>query len=286
MVSIRGLGQTDFNLAVEPGVGIYVDDVYFGTIYGSVFKLLDLDRVEVLRGPQGTLAGKNSEGGAIKLFSKEPTGNGGGYIEATYGSFNHREIRAGADWTLIPDTLFMRVSGVGDYRDGYVKRYDYQCFTGKPPITNFNAGNVGPFSPGGTSLNFVPGSTALGGPGGCQIGADGGISDTALRVAVRYAPSERLQDTFSYDTTMNRKSGPPASVVLGQGTIYGPGYNLLGRDSQCGREFFGSRGELLQFRHLHRPCRHAPGQYAYNPTNSLDAWGLSNKLVAELGRRP
>jgi iron complex outermembrane recepter protein len=281
LVSIRGLGQTDFNLAVEPGVGMYVDDVYFGTIYGSVFKLLDLDRVEVLRGPQGTLAGKNSEGGAIKLFSKEPTGNGGGYIEATYGSFNHREIRAGDDWSLIPDTLFMRVSGVGDYRDGYVKRYDYQCFTGKPPIANFNAGSVGPFSPGGNSLNFVPGSTALGGPGGCQVGADGGISDTALRVAVRYAPSERLQDTFSYDTTIDR-SGPPASVVLSQGTIYGPGYNLLAGIPNVAANFSVPKGSYYNFA-TYTGLAGTPGQYAYNPVNSLDAWGLSNKLVAQLG---
>ncbi len=77
-VSIRGIGQTDFNLAVEPGVGIYVDDVYYGTVYGSLLQLLDLDRVEVLRGPQGTLAGKNSEGSAIKLFTKQPNDQGEG----------------------------------------------------------------------------------------------------------------------------------------------------------------------------------------------------------------
>ena len=79
---IRGVGQTDFNLALEPGVGIYVDDVYYATLTGSLLDLLDLDRVEILRGPQGTLAGKNSIGGAIKLFSQKPTGEGGGYLEA------------------------------------------------------------------------------------------------------------------------------------------------------------------------------------------------------------
>ena len=54
---IRGVGQGDFNFAMEPGVGTYIDDVYFATASGADFNLLDLDRVEILRGPQGTLAG-------------------------------------------------------------------------------------------------------------------------------------------------------------------------------------------------------------------------------------
>ena len=74
---IRGVGQTDFNFALEPGVGLYVDDVYYSTLTGSLLDLLDLDRVEVLRGPQGTLAGRNSIGGAIKLFSRKAEGSFG-----------------------------------------------------------------------------------------------------------------------------------------------------------------------------------------------------------------
>src|SRR5262245_22953479 len=123
---IRGVGQTDFNLALEPGVGIYVDDVYYSTLTGSVLDLLDLDRVEILRGPQGTLAGKNSIGGAIKLFSQKPTGNGGGYLEATAGTLNRVDARGAGDFKL-SDTLFARVSFATKHHDGYVKRLDYAC---------------------------------------------------------------------------------------------------------------------------------------------------------------
>jgi iron complex outermembrane receptor protein len=69
---IRGVGQRDTNFALEPGVGLYIDDVYLPTMHGSLLNLVDLDRVEILRGPQGTLAGQNSIGGAIKLYSKSP----------------------------------------------------------------------------------------------------------------------------------------------------------------------------------------------------------------------
>jgi iron complex outermembrane receptor protein len=65
-VSIRGIGQSDFKYTFEPGVAFYIDDVYFGTAFGSIFDLTDVDSVEILRGPQGTLFGKNTEGGAVR----------------------------------------------------------------------------------------------------------------------------------------------------------------------------------------------------------------------------
>src|SRR5271165_5774190 len=68
---IRGIGQNDTSFALEPGVGMYIDDVYYSTVLGTDFDLLDLDRVEILRGPQGTLAGMNSIGGAVRLYSKK-----------------------------------------------------------------------------------------------------------------------------------------------------------------------------------------------------------------------
>src|ERR1700728_3114588 len=82
---IRGVGLGDNILSFEPGVPIYVDDVYIGRPQGSIFDLLDLERVEILRGPQGTLFGKNAEGGTVRLISVKPKGDDSGYAELTFG---------------------------------------------------------------------------------------------------------------------------------------------------------------------------------------------------------
>ena len=97
---IRGFGQADFDPAFEPGVGLYIDDVYYPRLTGANFDLMDVERVEVLRGPQGTLEGRNSEGGAIRFVTKKPTGDGSGYATVTYGTRNRLELRAGADFKL------------------------------------------------------------------------------------------------------------------------------------------------------------------------------------------
>src|SRR5690606_16131490 len=84
---IRGVGQNDFSFALEPGVGVYVDDVYIPNLSGALVELVDAQRVEILRGPQGTLAGKNSLGGAVKIYSRIPEGDNGGTLSATYGGY-------------------------------------------------------------------------------------------------------------------------------------------------------------------------------------------------------
>jgi iron complex outermembrane receptor protein len=174
---IRGIGQADFNYAFEPGVGMYVDDVYYGTMFGTVFDLLDLDRVEVLRGPQGTLFGKNSIGGAVRLISKQPEGDGRSYLEATYGDFNRIDVRAGTDVTVVPEKLFMRVSAVSKQRDGYQDVIDFACA---------NPGLAGSLP----QLSSGP---------GCKIGTYGGEDVQAARVAFRLTPNDRLEISLTAD---------------------------------------------------------------------------------------
>ena len=123
---IRGIGQYDFLPEFEPGVAIYFDDVLHPVTFASSIDLMDLERVEVLRGPQGTLFGRGSIGGAIRYISKPPTGDETGNISVTYGDFNRIDIRASYDFKL-SETVFARVAGVAKKRDGYQTVYDFAC---------------------------------------------------------------------------------------------------------------------------------------------------------------
>ncbi len=92
-VYIRGIGQIANNLFNDPGVGIYVDGVYLARTQGAVLDLLDLERAEILRGPQGTLFGKNTIGGAINLITRKPDSGRGGYVELAAGNFDRFDGR-------------------------------------------------------------------------------------------------------------------------------------------------------------------------------------------------
>lgn len=83
---IRGIGRTDHTATVDPGVGLYTDDVYMGQSIGGTMDFRDIAGVQVLRGPQGALFGKNTIGGAIVLTSTEPEDEPGGKINVGFGS--------------------------------------------------------------------------------------------------------------------------------------------------------------------------------------------------------
>ncbi|MFY8350668.1 TonB-dependent receptor [Pseudoalteromonas sp. SSM20] len=116
---IRGVGQQDPLWGYEPGVGIYIDDVYLARPQGAVLDLLDVERVEVLRGPQGTLYGKNTIGGAIKYVTKEMTGDASFNVSASVGSYNQRDVKLTGQYPLIQDTLYVGVGYANLNRDGF-----------------------------------------------------------------------------------------------------------------------------------------------------------------------
>ena len=198
---IRGVGQTDFNPALEPGVGLYVDDVYFSTLTGSLLDLLDLDRVEILRGPQGTLSGKNSIGGSIKLYTKKPGPQSDGYVYADYGSYSAYSVRAASNFTLISDTLYARVSGAARSSNGYVTRLDYGC---THPGSDIGAA----FEP------QLQGNS-------CVLGHEGGIHYTTARLALRWLAASNLELNFSADGVNDVSEAAP-NVLLGVGPTLAP----------------------------------------------------------------
>ncbi len=118
---IRGVGQVDFLFSSDPGVGIYVDDVYRPRVTGSILDLIDMERIEILRGPQGTLYGKNTIGGAISIVSKGPDGEQNGEATITTGSRSRFDAKASLNFP-IEDNLSGRFSFSTRNQDGYVER--------------------------------------------------------------------------------------------------------------------------------------------------------------------
>lgn len=119
-VFIRGIGTTEFSLGTEPGVGIYVDDVYLARTSGNVLDVVDVEAVEVLRGPQGTLFGRNSVGGAIIVRSKRPADELAARLKMEAGTDNLISVGGSVDLPL-SDMVKTRFSMQRRSQDGYVK---------------------------------------------------------------------------------------------------------------------------------------------------------------------
>ena len=117
-VAIRGGVTTNIALAEDPAVGIYLDGVYVGRSAGAVFDVPDLERIEVLRGPQGALFGRNTLAGAINLVIRKPSNEWRMEAEASYGNYDYKTLRALVNVPL-SDSLFVKLSGQLQKRDGF-----------------------------------------------------------------------------------------------------------------------------------------------------------------------
>ena len=121
--NVRGLGAP-FGLTndgIEQGVGIYVDQVYYSRIASATFDFTDTERIEVLRGPQGTLYGKNTTAGAINIYTRKPSFTPEARIELTTGNYQFIQAKASVSGPLIPDKLAIRLSAAVTERDGTVR---------------------------------------------------------------------------------------------------------------------------------------------------------------------
>ena len=214
--SIRGVGLSDNSLSFEPGVPIYVDGVYLGRPQGAILDLLDLDRVEVLRGPQGTLFGKNAVGGTVSLISKQPTGDGHGYVDAEFGDYNRRNFRGSYDVAVVPNELFARVSFSSKRRDGYVDVLDYECVNGP-----------GSLGSGGTGIPGQPPIKLGSGVGpndsrGCVVDHQGNENVQSARIALRWLAAANFEMSLTGDYTTQNQEGPPDQYISIDGSSFLP----------------------------------------------------------------
>jgi iron complex outermembrane recepter protein len=261
-IFIRGIGQSDPHFAVEPGVGMYIDDVYYGVMTGSVFGLLDTDRVEILRGPQGTLAGKNSIGGSVRLFTKRPGPESDGYAELSYGGRKLVGGRAAGNLTLVPDKMYLRLAVAGRRRDGYMDRLDYDCV---------NGGNLI-----GTSRVRPD----------CKLGTQGGEEVMTGRASLRWLISDRVEENLIVDSTQDRSENPAAKLINQNASWAGTANFITGPHSYTTYENNISRpqeaGLRLLLQSLAPPgvkVGNPPGPaYAMPDSTPLDATGITNLL--------
>jgi iron complex outermembrane receptor protein len=183
-VFIRGIGQSDFALTTDAGVGTYVDGVYLSRSVGGVLDVLDLERVEILRGPQGTLFGRNTIGGAISLLTKRPSfGETSGSVQLTGGSRNQLYLRGDLNVPLA-DTLAIRVAASSKNRDGYVNT----AFTPASPYYRSALTNLG------------------------------NEDRQAVRTDILWKPNSDLDVSFSSDYSRVRENNAPAVLVGVTGT--------------------------------------------------------------------
>ena len=140
--SIRGIGQDDFAFNLDPGVGVYLDGVYLARTIGANQNLLDVDRIEILKGPQGTLFGRNTIGGAINIVTHTPGTERHFTAQATTGRFNRRDFAFTADLP-ITDKLLSSITVSSLVRDGYQKSIPFPStvpFAVDPPNAYPKAG--------------------------------------------------------------------------------------------------------------------------------------------------
>jgi iron complex outermembrane receptor protein len=179
VVFIRGIGNTDFSLTTDPGVGTYVDGVYMSRSAGGVLDVLDLERIEILRGPQGTLFGRNTIGGAINITSRQPGEELSGKLELTLGNDERINARGSID-IPVSESLRTTFSVSSKQRDGFVDRVlvgdetgdeDRQSFRGSVVFApndswdfqlSYDRTDIDEASAGSTIEGFTPGAGTVG----------------------------------------------------------------------------------------------------------------------------
>lgn len=289
---IRGIGSRDTSLAGESAVAFYIDDVYYPLLLGANFDLLDLDHVEVLRGPQGTLFGRNALAGGVVLVSKQPSlTETSGFADVTVGAYNRRDFRAGINVPLIQDRLGLSLSALSKRRDGFVRRLDFRCqmeANGTPQL----AGRV-PYTD--QTLANMPNNK----PTDCKVGSLGGDDVLALRGALRFEPTDGIRLTIASDYIRDQSENVADTLVAvnasraasraswaGQANLLGVAYDsrFLTGDRYSTYATYcdpvGAGTVVAGSTFYNGNANH--GGVCYSPNVDVENWGVSGKLAVDL----
>ena len=175
-IFLRGIGEDESRASAEPAVGVYVDGIFVGRAVGALFDLVDLERVEVLRGPQGTLYGRNSNGGAIRLISKKPQFDENTFdVGATLGSDGLFDAKLAGNIAL-SDRAAIRASFLNRTRDGFHT-----------------------LNPNGDFASLA----------GTEVGE---LDTTAIRLSASYQFNDNWLGTFIFDDTQDDSDPVPDSI--------------------------------------------------------------------------
>ena len=188
---IRGIGQDDFSATFDPGVATYVDGVYLARTVGANVTLLDIERIEVLKGPQGTLFGRNTIGGAISVVTRDPSSTLGIQAEATIGGFNRIDGRVMADIPLIDDHLLSSIAFSSSTQDGYQRRSE---FSG---ADDYATDSLSSFVTNGIGARAT----------------SGGIDEQNLRTKLLWKVSPGLRATLTADYTHSTGGASPSTLL-------------------------------------------------------------------------
>ena len=202
---IRGIGSGDTSLGGEAAVAYYIDDVYYPLLLGANFDLLDIDHIEVLRGPQGTLFGRNSLAGALNIVGKQPsTTETSGYAEMTTGQFDRRDVRAGFNLPVGEHAALM-LSALSKQREGYEKRLDFTCEMNRRGTPQL----AGSYPSANVLVTNSPNFTA----NDCTVGRLGGEDVHAGRASFLWEASSSVRVTLNADYIHDTSENAADSVV-------------------------------------------------------------------------
>jgi iron complex outermembrane receptor protein len=245
-IFLRGVGQPDFIITKDPGVGVYIDGVYLARAPGSVLELLDVDSIEVLRGPQGTLFGKNTIGGAVQVSTKRPNNDLSGVAQVTTGSYNRMDISGSLNVPLVADTLAVRISAMSRTQDGYYRRLAY---------------SEGPANQFGSDASREAGNNT---------------DRQSGRIGVLWTPTDNVDVFFSADVTKERQDAVEYQLIAVPGTA-------LSANIRAYNEFYAAPRGLPTYGSQWITTEPWTTYSTWPGYNNSDVWGTSLSIDWRIG---